>query len=228
MSQHDYVIENQDGASFRADINSALAAVVSLNSGLTEPAAPFAYMLWQDTTAGVLKQRNAANTAWLTLTDALEIRQLTTAAVQATTSGTSKDFTSIPSWAKRITVMFNNVSSNGTNSPMIQLGTASSIEATGYNSSTADAGGRNTEATGFAVCRGVGAGDFVSGVMQLSLLDAATNTWVASGNTTRTTSANSYYNSGAKALAGVLTRLRFTTVGGTDVFDAGNVNILYE
>jgi hypothetical protein len=228
MSQHDYVIENQDGASFRADINSALAAVVSLNSGLTEPAAPFAYMLWQDTTAGVLKQRNAANTAWVTLTDALAIRQLTTAAVQATTSGTSKDFTGIPNWVKRITVMFNGVSSNGTNSPIIQLGDSGGIEATGYSATASDSGGRLSETTGFPVARGVGASDQITGVLQLSLLDAATNTWVAMGNSTRTGSANTYFLSGSKALSATLDRIRVTTIGGTDVFDAGSVNILYE
>ncbi len=228
MSQHDYVIENQDGASFRADINNALAAVVSLNSGLTEPAAPFAYMLWQDTTAGVLKQRNAANSAWVTLTDALAIRQLTTAAVQATTSGTSKDFTSIPSWVKRITVMFNGVSTNGTNSPIIQLGDSGGIEATGYSATASDSGGRLSETTGFPVARGVGAGDQMTGVLQLSLLDAATNTWVAMGNSTRTGSANTYFLSGSKALSATLDRIRVTTIGGTDAFDAGSVNILYE
>lgn len=228
MSQHDYVIENQDGASFRADINNALAAVVSLNSGLTEPAAPFAYMLWQDTTAGVLKQRNAANNAWVTLTDAMSIRQLTSKTVQATTSGTSKDFTDIPSWAKRITVMFNGVSSNGTNSPLIQLGDAGGIEATAYNATASDSGGRLSETTGFPVARGVGAGDFMTGVLQLSLLDAATNTWVAMGNSTRTTSNNTYFLSGAKLLSATLDRIRFTTIGGTDVFDAGSVNVLYE
>jgi len=228
MSQHDYVIENQDGASFRADINSALAAVVSLNSGLTEPAAPFAYMLWQDTTAGVLKQRNAANTAWVTLNDALAIRQLTTAAVQATTSGTSKDFTSIPSWVKRITVMFNGVSTNGTNSPIIQLGDSGGMEATGYNATASDSGGRLSETTGFPVARGVAASDQMTGVLQLSLLDAATNTWVAIGNSTRTGSANTYFLSGSKAMSATLDRIRVTTIGGTDVFDAGSVNILYE
>jgi hypothetical protein len=228
MSQHDYVIENQDGASFRADINNALAAVVSLNSGLTEPAAPFAYMLWQDTTAGVLKQRNAANSAWVTLTDALAIRQLTSAVVQATTSGTSKDFTSIPSWAKRITVMFNGVSTNGTNSPIIQLGDSGGIEATGYSATASDSGGRLSETTGFPVARGVGAGDQMTGVLQLSLLDAATNTWVAMGNSTRTGSANTYFLSGSKALSATLDRIRVTTIGGTDAFDAGSVNILYE
>jgi hypothetical protein len=228
MSQHDYVIENQDGVSFRADINNALAAVVSLNSGLTEPAAPFAYMLWQDTTAGVLKQRNSTNSAWVTLTDALAIRQMTTAAVQATTSGTSKDFTSIPSWVKRITVMFNGVSSNGTNSPIIQLGDSGGIEATGYNATASDSGGRLSETTGFPVARGVGASDQMTGVLQLSLLDAATNTWVAMGNSTRTGSANTYFLSGSKALSATLDRIRVTTIGGTDVFDAGSVNILYE
>jgi hypothetical protein len=228
MSQHDYVIENQDGASFRSDINNALAAVVSLNSGLTEPAAPFAFMLWQDTTAGVLKQRNAANSAWVTLTDALAIRPLTSADVQATTSGTSKDFTSIPSWVKRITVMFNGVSTNGTNSPIIQLGDSGGIEATGYSATASDSGGRLSETTGFPVARGVGAGDQMTGVLQLSLLDAATNTWVAMGNSTRTGSANTYFLSGAKSLSATLDRIRVTTIGGTDAFDAGSVNILYE
>lgn len=228
MSQHDYVIENQDGASFRADINNALAAVVSLNSGLTEPAAPFAYMLWQDTTAGVLKQRNAANNAWVTLTEALSIRQLTSKTVQATTSGTSKDFTDIPSWAKRITVMFNGVSSNGTNPPIVQIGDAGGIEATGYTATATDTGGRATETTGFILARGVGAGDFMTGVLQISLLDAATNTWVATGTSTRTTNSNTYFLGGVKSLSATLDRIRFTTVGGTDVFDAGSVNILYE
>jgi hypothetical protein len=228
MSQHDYVIDNQDGASFRADINNALAAAVSLNSGLTEPSTTYPYMLWQDTTAGVLKQRNAANNAWVTLPEALAIRQLTSAAVQATTSGTSKDFTSIPSWVKRITVMFNGVSTNGTNSSIIQLGDSGGIEATGYTATASDSGGRLSETTGFPIARGVGAGDLMTGVLQLSLLDAATNTWVAMGNSTRTGSANTYFLSGAKSLSATLDRIRFTNIGGTDAFDAGSVNILYE
>lgn len=228
MSQHDYVIDNQDGASFRADINNALAAAVSMNSGATEPANTYAYMLWQDTTAGALKQRNAANNAWVNLTEALGIRQLTSKTVQATTSGTSKDFTDIPSWVKRITVMFSGVSTNGTNSPLIQLGDAGGIEATGYNATASDSGGRLSETTGFPVARGVGAGDFMTGVLQLSLLDAATNTWAAMGNSTRTTSSNTYFLSGAKSLSATLDRIRITTINGTDTFDAGSVNILYE
>ena len=65
MSQHDYNLADQAGAAFRADLNSALAAIVSQNSGATEPAATFAYQWWADTASGRLKQRNAANSAWL-------------------------------------------------------------------------------------------------------------------------------------------------------------------
>ncbi len=228
MSQHDYIIDNQYGASFRADINAAMAATVTLNSGATEPSTPYAYMLWQDTTAGVLKQRNSGNSAWVALPDALAIRALTSATAQATTSGTSKDFNSIPSWAKRITVMFSGVSTSGTNAPLVQLGDSGGIEATGYTATASDNSGRLSEATGFPLTRGVGTGDFMTGVLQLSLLDAATNTWAAIGNSTRTTSSNSYYLSGAKSLSATLDRVRFTTIGGADTFDAGNVNILYE
>jgi len=65
MAQHDYDIANAAGAPFRADLNAALAAVVTANSGATAPATTFAFMYWADTTAGLLKQRNAANSAWI-------------------------------------------------------------------------------------------------------------------------------------------------------------------
>lgn len=65
MSQHDYVLENQSGANFRADLNNALGAIVTNNSGATEPAPTFAAMWWPDTTSGWLKQRNSANSAWI-------------------------------------------------------------------------------------------------------------------------------------------------------------------
>jgi len=67
LAQHDYSIANQSGAAFRADLNNALAAIVSLNSGAAAPSTTYAYMLWPDTTAGLLKIRNGANSAWLTL-----------------------------------------------------------------------------------------------------------------------------------------------------------------
>jgi hypothetical protein len=65
MSQHDYNLADAAGASFRSDLNSALGAIVSRNSGATAPSTTFAYMVWIDTTAGVVKRRNAANSAWI-------------------------------------------------------------------------------------------------------------------------------------------------------------------
>jgi hypothetical protein len=67
VAQHDYVIANGTGAAVRSDLNGALGAIVSNNSGSTEPATMYAYQLWADTTTGLLKIRNAANSAWITV-----------------------------------------------------------------------------------------------------------------------------------------------------------------
>lgn len=67
MAQHDYIIANQTAAAFRADLNNALAAIVSNNSGPNEPNPTYAYQIWPDTTTGILKRRNGANTAWIPL-----------------------------------------------------------------------------------------------------------------------------------------------------------------
>jgi hypothetical protein len=67
MAQHDYIISNQSGAAFRADLNNGLAAIVSQNSGTNQPSTTYAYQWWADTTTGLLKIRNAANNAWITI-----------------------------------------------------------------------------------------------------------------------------------------------------------------
>lgn len=67
MAQHDYVIANGTGAAVRSDLNGSLAAIVSNNSGATEPTTMYAYQWWADTTTGLLKLRNSANNAWITL-----------------------------------------------------------------------------------------------------------------------------------------------------------------
>ncbi len=67
MSQNSMVIGNADGATVRAAINSALQALVGNSSGTTAPATTYAYMPWADTTSGLLKMRNGANTAWVTI-----------------------------------------------------------------------------------------------------------------------------------------------------------------
>lgn len=67
MAQHDYVIVNQSGASFRSDLNNALSAIATNNSGSSEPSTTYAYQFWADSNTGLLKQRNAANSAWITI-----------------------------------------------------------------------------------------------------------------------------------------------------------------
>jgi hypothetical protein len=67
MAQHDYNLANQSGLAFRQDLNNALAAIVSQNSGASEPSTTYAYQWWADTTTGLLKLRNAANNAWITI-----------------------------------------------------------------------------------------------------------------------------------------------------------------
>jgi hypothetical protein len=67
VAQHDYVIANGTGAAVRSDLNGALGAIATNNSGATEPTTTYAYQWWPDTTTGLLKIRNAANSAWVTV-----------------------------------------------------------------------------------------------------------------------------------------------------------------
>ena len=67
MAQHDYVIANQSGSAFRADLNNALSATVTGNSGTSAPSTTYAYMIWNDTTSNQRKIRNSANNAWIVL-----------------------------------------------------------------------------------------------------------------------------------------------------------------
>lgn len=159
---------------------------------------------------------------------------LQTDTAKASTSGTSVDFTSIPSWVKRITVMFSGVSTNGTNVYLIQLGDSGGIETTGYVSQASATGGSGTTSTVGFICIGSSAAstNTTQGSMQISLLDSSANTWVASGafNVAGTTP-QAHVASGNKSLSATLDRLRVigsTTGSPTDTFDAGTINIIYE
>ncbi len=149
----------------------------------------------------------------------------------ASTSGTSIDFTSIPSWVKRITVMFNGVSTNGTSNIQIQVGSGS-ITTSGYLGSASIANNANqtvaaTFTTGLPVVVGGAAATVTYGAVQICLISG--NTWVATTSVGRSDSAVAGCGGGTSpALSGTLDRVRITTVNGTDTFDAGSINILYE
>lgn len=144
----------------------------------------------------------------------------------ATTSGTAIDFTGIPSWAKRITVIFNGISTNGASSIIVQQGTVSGIETSGYLSGAATHGASASATNGHIVDIG-GLGSYVRGGV-CSLVLSYGNSWVSSGSTGRLEVATAVVFGGTKTLSGVLNRIRITTVNGTDTFDAGQINILYE
>jgi hypothetical protein len=158
---------------------------------------------------------------------------ITAGTVVASTSGTSIDFTSIPSWVKRITVMFSVVSTNGTSDYLVRIGSGS-VDATGYLGTSlrlvsgATVAGVNYT-TGFGINNGTQTAAYVSnGLMTLSLLNSSSNLWVASGVFAGSDSATNTTSAGSKTLSGAIDRVRITTVNGTDAFDAGSINILYE
>lgn len=157
---------------------------------------------------------------------------LTAGTAQASTSGTSIDFTGIPSWVKRITVMFNGVSTNGTSLLLVQLGDAGGIEITGYASqansiTTTPAVTATTSTAGLVLgAAALVAASTYSGTTSIVKLDG--NSWVCSSLIIRDGTASSNFGAGTKTLSETLTQIRITTVNGTDTFDAGSINILYE
>lgn len=352
MAQHDYNIANQSGAAFRSDLNNGLAAIVSQNSGAAQPSTTYAYQWWADTTTGLLKLRNAANNAWITigsladanlgllslgggtLTGAVLADDSGTAAAPAVafdgdadtgiyrkganqfgiatggaerifvdsngatlaaqgdlrfadadnsnwvalqapttvgtnvtwtlpsadgtadqtlgtdgsgalsfvsrsrlvsgtsvaaTSGTAIDFTSIPSWVKKITVILQQISTTGTSGVAIQLGDSGGVETTGYvGTGTAITGPNTCGVSSFSsafVCLGSSSSASRSGL--LSIVNVTGNIWVASG-TFDDGAIQAGHTQGSKILSATLDRVRITTLGGTDTFDTGNVNIIYE
>ena len=177
-------------------------------------------------TTGVVPTANIANGA---VTPVKLSQPYTLANSVASTSGMAIDFTGIPTWAKRITVMFNGVSTSGTNAKLIQLGTSSGFEVTGYTSASSGIAatvGTSTNTAGFLIFAG-NALEALDGVITIYLVSGST--FVCSGVVSNSASpAATWTIGGRKTLAATLDRLRVTTVGGTDTFDAGTINISYE
>lgn len=157
---------------------------------------------------------------------------ITSGTAVASTSGTSIDFTSIPSWVKRITVMFSGISTNGTSIIQVQLGDSGGVETTGYVGGYSSNGVSGGILSGFPLTYvSTTAVSEISGSLTLSLVNASTNTWVGAGTQGRLSGGVAQEATtfgGGKSLSATLDRVRITTVNGTDTFDAGSINILYE
>jgi hypothetical protein len=144
---------------------------------------------------------------------------------QATTSGTTKDFTGIPSWARRVVVMFNNVSLSGTDAILVQIGDSGGLETSSYVSGSTNQFSGATSTSGFIV-QTANAAFAMSGTVTLD--NVSGNIWVASvcGSTSAATY-TAVVGGGHKTLSDVLTQLRVLTTG-SNTFDSGSVNIFYE
>lgn len=148
----------------------------------------------------------------------------------ATTSGASADFLTLPLWAKKITITFDGVSTNGANILAIQLGTSSGLVTTGYLSAagqtSAASVSTNFYSGGLLLSQNNSSSDLRFGHMLLT--KNSSNTWIASSVSPLGNVGSVGYGGGRINLPGVLDRIRITTVGGTDIFDAGSVFLLIE
>lgn len=201
--------------------SGGLTAIANGGTGATTAAAALAALLPSQTgNSGKALTTNGTAASWGTIGI-----QSGTAVTSA--SGTAIDFTGIPSWVKRVTVMFSGLSTSGTSSLLLQLGTSSGAESTGYTSTAY--GQTNvviTSTAGFILnCSAVAAADARHGL--LTIANITSNSWVAMGAVTPA-SGQLASCTGTKSTSATLDRVRITTVNGTDTFDAGNINILYE
>jgi len=250
MSQEDYVIADQRMLPGREDINNNFAAIASQNSGTTSPATTFPYMLWADTTSGILKQRNAADTAWvsiLTMASGEFVQTNNEDIILETPTDldgfTQKIYTGIPSGTKKIIVELENVEASRDDSFLIQLGDSGGIEDTDYisssiyyvynlNSSAVVSQDVYSTTEGFLI-----SGDTNSSLlidpgnfqMILTLVDSSSNNWVSSYRGSakhRDTSLIAMWGGGSKSLTSELTQLGISYIGGS--FRGGTANIQYQ
>jgi hypothetical protein len=150
--------------------------------------------------------------------------------VQATTTGTSVTFNSIPNWVRRVTVMFNGVSTDNTSPLLVKLGTGGGIASTGYASTgarLAAAGTTVDSSTAGFLINSTSAADAVSGTLVISAVDP-TNYIYAADHTVKDGTTAVMTGAGNVTLGNLMTQLSITTVTGTANFDAGSINVLYE
>jgi len=156
-----------------------------------------------------------------------QMQRITQATAQASTSGTSITFTDIPAWAKKITVMLAGVSVSGTSIIQVQLGDSGGIENTGYLAQAWASTSTGVATSGVYLSIANAAANVW--IAQLVISNYSGNSWLVSGISNITQASNvGYQIVGSKTLSDVLTQLRVTTVNGTDTFDAGSINIMYE
>ena len=202
---------------------------------------------WYSTTArsnvayrivGVIRSTQATAGSWATAPSLIQGNggralqyQLSISPQFPTTSGTSIDTTGLPVWARKISINLNRVSTNaaGGNRLILQVGSGSVTTSgyeTNYNLASGASVSVSTSTVGYVVMGGVGATDVISG--SLVLYYVGSYTWMGVGNFTMSTGQRQVTSMGTITLSSVLDRVRLTTEGGTDTFDAGSYSVWVE
>lgn len=151
-----------------------------------------------------------------------------TLATSITASGTAVDFTDIPSWVKRVTMTLAGVSTNGTSIWLVQLGTSSGVVSSGYSGAASIVSASSVVSSAYTdgmAIRSGNASNVVSGLV--TVVKSSGNVWSLAHTAASTLSA-SFLGGSSVDLGDTLTQLRITTVSGTQTFDAGTINIMYE
>ena len=157
---------------------------------------------------------------------------ITSGTAVASTSGTAIDFTGIPSWVKKITIMFQGISCvGGSAHTLVQIGSGS-ITSSGYSGNfgylVSDTNANSTSSTSGFGLWGSFAPQATSGAMHINLLNSSSFIYVSSHSAGEPAGGSVKFGGGSVTLSGLLDRVRITTTSGSDTFDAGSINIMYE
>jgi len=153
----------------------------------------------------------------------------TVTAEVATTSGNSVAVTGLPAGIRNIAVFLQDVSSNGTNEWALQVSTGTTFATSGYKAVSWDGDNADGRTTGLMLTYGVSAAETRDGVIRMSLADVANNTWVSGGLLNQGSSSSLMNgNSGTISLSGAIDGVRIICIGGSNTFDAGSINVMYQ
>jgi len=221
-------ITTPNGGADSLDFGCAQTAIVATVTG-TEVSSGEGKLELKTTTSGTsaAKVTVAANGAVTLASPELSNLAVELQTAVATTSGTAFNFTGIPATVKRINVLFNEVSTNGSSPVIIRLGDAGGIETSGYISNSWTANTNNIASTAGFHLGGSGGGTWErSGIATISTISS--NRWIFTYLGSAGSAGGAEVAGGSKSTSATLDRLQITTINGSDAFDAGSVNISWE
>ena len=212
-------------ASFTASISGTTMTVTAVASGALSVGQVFTGTGVTAGTSITAFVSGTGNTGTYTVSSSQTVSSTTMTVTQVV----SVAFTSIPSWVKRITMMFNGISTSGSSNLQMQLSTGGTFKTSGYAGSASFISGTTSTNATFTTGLGINSSSAANVFNGQAIFSYIGNfIWVAHMVIGVSSSAGMQFSGTSVTLSGVLDGIRLTTVNGTDTFDAGSVNILYE